>query len=384
MIRSFLDQDLYTFTVGQAIAEKHFGVPVSYTFRDRNRSRYNQTFLNKLQDALWDMNYLKMHTDEALYLKSLKFLNPSYVDSLQSYRFDPSEVNCFLDDDDCLNLTIKGPWERTVYWEVPLLATISELYFKHCDTNWENDIAVQVAQLQQKSKNLANCYYADFGTRRRRNFETQELVVRELLNKPGFRGTSNVHLARIYGTRPIGTMSHQWIMGVSALVGLRHANKFALTEWSEVFKGDLGIALPDTFGTAAFFEDFDGYLARLFDGVRHDSGDPFEFGEKVIAHYEKLNIDPKSKVIVFSDGLTDILGAQLSKHFEGRIKISLGIGTFLTNDFPNSKPLNIVIKLASCMGIPVVKLSDFISKATGDKDALRVAKWVFFNTPLDA
>ena len=303
MIRSFLDQDLYTFTVGQAIAEKHFGVPVSYNFRDRNRSKYNQLFLTKLEETIQNMRYLSLASEEALYLKSLKFLNPSYVDSLLSYRFDPSEVRCSLDSDNCLNLNINGPWERTVFWEVPLLATISELYFKYCDTNWENNLDIQLAQLQQKANTLANCYYADFGTRRRRNFGTQELVVKELLNKPGFRGTSNVHLARIYGTRPIGTMSHQWIMGISAIVGLRHANKFALTEWSEVFKGDLGIALPDTFGTAAFFEDFDGYLARLFDGVRHDSGDPFEFGEKVIAHYQKLNIDSKSKVIVFSDVL---------------------------------------------------------------------------------
>ena len=165
---------------------------------------------------------------------------------------------------------------------------------------------------------------------------------------------------------------------------MRHANKFALEDWGDVFKGNLGIALPDTFGSAAFFEDFNGYLARLFDGVRHDSGDPYVFGEKVIAHYRNLRIDPLSKVIVFSDGLNPELGADLTRYFAGRIKVSLGIGTNLTNDFLNSKALNIVIKLATCNGVPVVKLSDVMTKAIGDKDALRVARWIFNQTPLDA
>jgi nicotinate phosphoribosyltransferase len=178
-------------------------------------------------------------------------------------------------------------------------------------------------------------------------------------------------------------MSHQWIMGVSAIDGLRRANREALRRWNRTYRGNLGIALTDTFGTKAFFEDFDGELARLYDGVRHDSADPFVFGDSVIEHYHKVRINPAYKIIVFSDSLDVSKVLAIRKYFAGRINVAFGIGTYLTNDFAGSDALNIVIKLLKCNGIPVVKLSDVLTKAMGDKDALRVARWTFMNQPLD-
>jgi len=176
--------------------------------------------------------------------------------------------------------------------------------------------------------------------------------------------------------KPIGTMAHEWIMGVSALEGLRHANRFALHKWKDVYKADLGIALTDTFGSDAFWEDFDLELAKVYDGVRHDSGDPLIFGEMAIKHYESLGIDPKSKTIVFSDGLNVDKALEIQKFFEGRIKTSYGIGTHFTNDF-ETPALSMVIKLRSIDGIPVVKLSDESGKETGDERALEIANWTF-------
>jgi nicotinate phosphoribosyltransferase len=172
-------------------------------------------------------------------------------------------------------------------------------------------------------------------------------------------------------------MAHEWVQGVSALVGLRYANRFAMEAWNDVYNGDLGIALADTFGSNAFFRDFDGRLARMFDGVRHDSGNPFSFADQAIYHYERLRIDPKSKTIVFSDSLDVDKCVELQKAFGDKIKLSFGIGTHLTNDVPGTTPTNIVIKLTGIDGIPVVKLSDDMRKAIGDPKALDIALWTF-------
>lgn len=386
-MKSMFDDDLYKFTMLQAVLKKHPGTPVSYVFSNRRREgKFNDKFHDALRDQIKGMAELRATDGELTqFFGMCPFLDePSLRPFLANFRFNPDQIETTLKDNDLELRILESPWESAIRWEVPLLYTISELFFRYCDTNWTWNVEQQTKAIQSKAVTLAGCNFADFGTRRRRSYDVQDLVVKTFLSRKGFRGTSNVHLAMKHNTRPIGTMAHEWLMAISVLRGLRHANKFALTEWSDVFNGDLGIALPDTFGTKAFFEDFDGYLARLFDGVRHDSGDPYEFGEKVIAHYKKLGIDPTTKMIVFSDGLTSDLGSKLCVHFEGRIRVSLGIGTHFTNDFPNSKALNIVIKMATCLGIPVVKLSDVFTKAIGDKDALRVARWMFEQIPLDA
>jgi nicotinate phosphoribosyltransferase len=262
------------------------------------------------------------------------------------------------------------------------MAIVSELYFSWINPKWT--LENYENQTVNKALTLSSCNYSEFGTRRRRSYETQNSVIQTLKNKNGFQGTSNVHFAHMYDLRPIGTMAHEWIMGISALEGLQHANRHALRAWSKVFKGNLGIALTDTFGSDAFFEDFDGYTARLFDGVRHDSGDPHTFAEKTIKAYNKLHIDPLTKAIIFSDGLTPIDAIAIKNQWDKFIKVRFGIGTNFTNDFGSNSPaLNMVIKLTECAGVPVVKLSDTPSKAIGDPDALRVAKWTFFKIPLD-
>ena len=260
---------------------------------------------------------------------------------------------------------------------------ISELFFKHCDSTWDQDLDLQRKRIREKGARLEGHSFTDFGTRRRRSFEIQELVVKELTAFETFNGTSNVHLAHTCGVPPLGTMAHEWIMGISALESLRHANRYALRIWQEVYQGRLGTALTDTFQTDVFLHDFDAVLARLFDGVRHDSGDPLEFANKVIAKYVSLGIRPITKSIIFSDGLDIDRALEIAAALQGKIQFSFGIGTHLTNDFPGSKALNMVIKLSSCDRVPVVKLSDSPSKAIGDQDALRVARWTFLNQPLD-
>jgi nicotinate phosphoribosyltransferase len=361
--------------------------------------KFNGAAYNAIIDNIRHLATLKLTDSEYKFLENYKFLKVSYLKYLQNYTFKPEQVQVkFLDGD--LDIKITGPWHETILWEVPLMAIISEAYFDHVDTDWKNGVlrlegpgsmgwkesqynlaiekATKLAQMSDK--------FTDFGTRRRRSYEVQDLVVQAFKDSknPNFFGTSNVHFAHKYGLRAIGTMAHEWIMGVSALESLRYANKYALMKWIDTYEGNLGYALTDTFGTEAFFKDFDGNLGRLYDGVRHDSGCPFTFADKVIAHYEKIGIDPATKLIVFSDSLNVEKAIAISRHCDKRIRCSFGIGTYFTNDFGNtSKPLNMVIKLNTVEDIPVVKLSDDVKKATGDKDAVRVALWTFNKQPLD-
>jgi nicotinate phosphoribosyltransferase len=241
--------------------------------------------------------------------------------------------------------------------------------------NWGLSDQAQRARQKAKILNSYGCYFSEFGTRRRRSYMTQKIVVNELQSSPTFVGTSNVYLAMKFGVRFMGTQAHEWDSAIAVLEGMRHAPRFKMDKWVSVYGSNLGIALTDTFGTDVFLKDFDSYFARLYDGVRHDSGDPIEVGEKIIDHYRKLGIDPTSKMIVFSDGLTPSDAVKIAEHFAGSIKVSFGIGTNLTNDYAN--PLNIVIKLYSCDNIPVVKFSDVHSKQSGNLEALNVARWIF-------
>lgn len=385
ILKSILDTDLYKLTMQQAILHYRQNTPVEYMFYNRRKDRrFNNLFVKKLCDEIDRMRHLYLTNEEADWLKTnCPWLGKEYISYLGKYRYDPDEVTFDLSDGE-IELKINGDWERAVMWEVPLMAVISELYFKYCDINWNWDDKEQTEKLFTKAEVLFPTRYADFGTRRRRSYQSQDYVVKYFSKDwKSFFGTSNVHFAMKYKVRPVGTMAHEWIMGISATEGLLRANHRALSIWSEVYKGDLGIALTDTFGTEAFFKDFDGYLARLFDGVRHDSGDPYKFVDRVVEHYKSLGIDPKGRIIVFSDGLDAHKAYKLYHYCKDKILCSFGISTNFTNDIPNSKPLEMVIKLNKCNNVPVVKLSDVPTKSVGDKDALRVAKWTFFNTPLD-
>lgn len=383
IIKSILDNDLYKFTMQAAVLQYRQHVPVQYVFSNRRpEGKFNEVFLNALRNELDELPGLAATDEELEWLQQVfPYMTTQYIEYLRNYRFDPGEVDARIVDRE-LVLEINGAWDRTILWEVPLMSVISELFFIHCETDWHHNEATQRDALIQKGERLRNCTLADFGTRRRRLYAMQDLVVATLKQFPKFVGTSNVHLAHKHDVKPIGTMAHEWMMGLSALEGLRYANRHALRIWSNVYRGRLGIALTDTFGTDAFFKDFDDYFARLFDGVRHDSGDPLEFARKTVSHYKSLGIDPTTKTIVFSDGLDVDHALEIHNQLEGQIRISFGIGTHLTNDYPGSPALNMVIKLWSCNGDPVVKLSDVKTKQIGDKDALRVANWTFFSTPL--
>jgi nicotinate phosphoribosyltransferase len=299
---------------------------------------------------------------------------------LRGFQFDSNEVvELGVDHVGGLKIKIRGPWYRTIYWEVPLLALISELYFRMsgqtADRCFFNErLAEKVTMLSN-----ADCRFVDFGTRRRFSFAVQDKVVERLAQLcPGhFMGTSNVYLAMKHNLRPIGTHAHEWFMAHAAMFGPVMATRIALQSWSREFNGRLGTALTDTFTTDAFLRDFDHSYARQFDGVRQDSGDPFAIGWKLIIHYRTLGIDPKSKLVIFSDGLDAERAIQLQRTFGEHCKVSFGIGTNLTNDVGVS-PLNIVIKMSKCKvngrWLDAVKLSDSHGKHHGPAEAIALVK----------
>ena len=401
MIQSILDNDLYKLSMQMAVLELFPDAHVEYRFINRGRQRFNENFLKDIRKILdGHFPYIMLTDEEYSWRRSAcPFFKPMYLEYLKNYRFDPSEVRVELTEDSNLDLRIKGPWHSAILWEVALMSTVSELYFSTVEKSWKEqpfsdgsgeqivlDHYVEHIHSIGKELDRHDCLFTEFGTRRRRSFRLQDKVVEVLCGLPCFTGTSNVYLARKYGVRPVGTIGHEWIMGNSALMGLRRANYFAFDNWVKVYAGNLGIALSDTFGTDAFFADFDLRLSKLYDGVRHDSGDPFGFTDKVIEHYRSLGIDPMNKMLVFSDSLHAADVIRLKEHCANRIDCSFGIGTSLTNNqdfFRTSPPLNIVIKMHSINDIPVVKLSDSCEKETGDRDALRVANYIFGRKGLD-
>ncbi|MDQ1274717.1 MAG: nicotinate phosphoribosyltransferase [Euryarchaeota archaeon] len=400
MIESILDNDLYKFTMQMAVLELFPEAEAEYRFTNRGSQRFSEEFVEELRRVIdEEISGLKLTEDEYSWLgEHCPFLKPMYLEYLKNFRFKPEEVEICLTREKGLDMRIKGPWHSTILWEIVLMAAVSELYFTTIEKEWngseensdksESVLAAYGEKILEIGKVLEenNCFFAEFGTRRRRSFELHDQVMESLMQIKTLTGTSNVYFAKKYGVKPIGTVGHEWVMGTSALVGLRYANRFAFENWVEVYKGDLGIALTDTFGSEAFFKDMDLKLSKIYDGFRHDSGDPFAFVDRVIEHYRKMGIAPMKKVIVFSDALDAEAAVRLKKYCEGKINCSFGIGTSLTNNsefFRESPPLNMVIKLHSINGIPVVKLSDSPEKETGERDALRVANYIVGRKGLD-
>jgi len=377
MLKSILDTDLYKLTMQQAVHRLYPWAEAEYTFINRGGTEFPQGFAAKLRLAIEELASLRLTREEKTYLAATcPYLTPVYLDFLRSYRFNPSEVHISQPPHGNLSVSVRGPWYRTILWEVPLMAMISELYFQETMARANpRPVRQETNTLKGESFVKSGARLVDFGTRRRFSCQNQDEVLYDLLAVTGSTlvGTSNVYFARKYGIKPIGTHAHEWFMYHGAINGYRAANPTALDAWMRVYQGALGIALTDTYTTKAFFSIFDAVKSRLFDGARHDSGDPFDFADAAVAHYEKLLIDPFSKTSVFSDGIssTDTV-ARLQRHCAGRIKTSFGIGTFLTNDV-GVTPLNIVIKMTSCREhpnnrwVPTVKLSDAEGKHTGDK-----------------
>jgi nicotinate phosphoribosyltransferase len=379
-----LDDDLYKFTMQCAILDLFPSATAKYKFTNRGKQRFNKDFKEALIDQIYGFKDLKLTLDEYAWLKDrCPYMKPWYYDYLLNYRYQPEEVEVSLSDDNNLVIDIDGKWCETVLWEVKLMAVISQLYFQMIDHNWNMDGQEKLAKTKAETLTNNGCNYTDFGTRRRRNAYTQEIVVKTMKPYSGFMGTSNVKLAHNYDVKPIGSYAHEWVMGNAVLESLQHPDYYAMNNWSKVFGAQLGIALTDTYGFDAFLKNFNIRFAKLFDGIRHDSGDEYEYTDKAIAHYKKLSINPLYKFIIYSNALDVHKCVELKKYCEGKINCSDGVGTKLTNDFEDSPALNMVIKLAEINGIPTVKLSDDKGKEMGDKDAVRVMKWIHKSEKLD-
>ena len=402
IIKSMLDDDLYKWTMQMAFMELFPNAVGEYRFNNRGSHRFNQDFLDTLNFQIQNVFPELRATDAEVewFGKVCPFLKPWYLDTLRNFRYDPKGVECSLDEDSNLVWNAKGLVCEKMMWEVKMMATISEIYFKTIDTDWS--MAGQADLARQKANELAlnGCTFIDFGTRRRRNYTTQDIVVANMKDfvpanvkggKCGFVGTSNVYLSHKHGLVPKGTQAHEWFMAMQALEGIRNSNYYALNNWVRVYNGDLGIALTDTLGTEQFLKNFGVRYSKLFDGVRWDSGDPYWYTDRIIAHYKSMKIDSSDKTIVYSNALDNKRAIEIQQYCEPLpIKTAYGIGTFFTNDFRKlsalnitSKALNMVIKLWAINGIPVVKTSDDVGKIMGDPDAIRVTRWMVNGTPLD-
>ncbi len=382
IIKSILDNDLYKFTMQHAVMELFPYAKAKYQFINRGSNKFPDGFADKLRNQIQEMSGLALTRDEKeFFQKKCYYLPPTYFDFLQGYRYDPDEVKVWQQGGD-LYIEVEGYWYRTILWEVPLMALISELYFKEIGAKpWPEQKIIDVVREKAEFYNALGITYADFGTRRRYSLENHDRVVRTLAQygKPAFVGTSNVYFAYKYNLTPIGTQAHEWFMFHAAKYGFKVANELALEHWAQVFQGSLGIALADTFTSKAFFQAFNMKLAKLFDGVRQDSGDPIEFAQMAIDHYKKLRIDPTTKTIIFSDSLNPQRVKEIVDFARGKIRVSFGIGTNFTNDV-GVEPLNIVIKMIAAQPkdtdywIPTIKLSDDRGKYTGDPEMIEIAK----------
>ncbi|SHM16419.1 nicotinate phosphoribosyltransferase [Vreelandella subglaciescola] len=386
IITSLLDTDWYKLTMMQGVHHKYANASVVWEFRCRNAEDLSP-YLDDIRAQVDGLRSLSLSEAESAYLGSFAYMSPDFIRFLELYRFCPEYVTMRMEGSD-LCIVIDGPWTHSILFEIVILAIISEVRNRVLYPHASVDQAV--TQLRDKfaalrrnytPEQLADFRLADFGTRRRLSQPVHEAVVQVLAEEfPGeFVGTSNVDIARRYGLAPMGTMAHEWVMAHQQLGSrLVDSQRAAFEAWVQEYRGHLGVALTDTITVDAFLADFDLYFAKLFDGLRHDSGDPLVFAEKCIRHYQKLGIDPMSKTLVFSDGLTFDVAMEIKEALEGRIRTSFGIGTSLTCDLPEVKPMNIVIKMISCNGQPVAKISDEPGKAaTHDPEYVHYLKSVF-------
>lgn len=382
IIQSLLDTDLYKFTMLQVVLHKFPQTHSVYHFRCRNLEDtvYPLTdILDDLNQQLDSLCQLKFKEDELLYLRSLRFIKSDFVDYLELFQLKRRFIKASIDEQGRLDIWIEGPMVQAMMFEIFVLAIVNELYFMRIRSDdvlaeGERRLQAKVELLKHYEKELKPhdppFLVSDFGTRRRYSFAWQKHVI-EVFNHASpdiFRGTSNVLIAKELGITPIGTMAHEFLQAFQALdVRLRDFQKAALETWVQEYRGDLGIALTDVVGMDAFLRDFDLYFAKLFDGLRHDSGDPYAWGDKAYAHYKKLKIDSKTKMLTFSDGLNLEKAWDLHQYFKDRFQVSFGIGTNLTNDLGQA-PLNIVLKLVECNGQSVAKISDSPGKTMTDND----------------
>ncbi|WP_302408905.1 nicotinate phosphoribosyltransferase [Comamonas kerstersii] len=383
IITSLLDTDLYKFTMMQAVLHQFPGAQVEYKFKCRNPGVQLAPYVQEIRDEVRALCQLQFQEVELAYLRSLRFVKSDFVDFLSLFRLNEKYITITPLDNGEIDISIKGPWLHVIPFEIPVLAIVNEVYFRN--TQPVPDFMEGRRRLDEKiallrGEGLEGLKIADYGTRRRFSRAWHEEVLRVLCAKLGtgaqrpepghgpgqFAGTSNVLYAMRLGITPLGTMAHEFLQACQALgPRLRDSQIFGLEAWAKEYRGDLGIALSDVYGMEAFLRDFDLYFCKLFDGARHDSGDPFVWGERMLEHYRKNRVDPLNKTLIFSDALTIPRTIELYQRFHGRCQLAFGIGTNLTNDL-GYEPLQVVIKMTRCNGQPVAKLSDTPGKSMCD------------------
>jgi nicotinate phosphoribosyltransferase len=379
IITSLLDTDLYKFTMMQVVLHQFPGAQVEYRFKCRNGGVDLAPHVPEIREEIRFLCSLHFQESELAYLRSMRFIKSDFVDFLGLFRLNVKYITVTPLANGEIDIVIVGPWLHTILFEIPVLAIVNEVYFRNTQRvpdflEGRQRLDLKISQL--RSEGLAELKIADYGTRRRFSRAWHEEVMRVLCARLGTQhspgggtgapgqlaGTSNVLFAMKLGLTPLGTMAHEYLQASQALgPRLRDSQTFAFESWAREYRGDLGIALSDVYGMTAFLRDYDLYFCKLFDGARHDSGDPFEWGERMLDHYSHNRVDPHTKTLIFSDGLTVPRTIALYQQFRGRCQLAFGIGTNLTNDL-GYEPLQIVIKMVRCNGQPVAKLSDTPSK----------------------
>ncbi|MEH4931777.1 nicotinate phosphoribosyltransferase [Enterobacter cloacae] len=384
VLHTLLDTDAYKLHMQQAVFHHYYDVDVAAEFRCRGDDLLG-IYADSIREQVDAMQHLTLQDDEYQWLSGLPFFKADYLNWLRDFRYKPEQVTV-TNDNGKLDIRLEGPWREVIMWEVPLLAVISELAhrYRSPETGVTQALAAQENKLAgfatlTDGLDMSRFRLMDFGTRRRFSRDVQQAIVQRLQQESWFVGTSNYDLARRLNLTPMGTQAHEWFQAHQQISpDLANSQRAALAAWLDEYPNQLGIALTDCITMDAFLRDFGPEFAERYQGLRHDSGDPVEWGEKAIAHYEKLGIDPMSKVLVFSDNLDLAKAVELYRHFSTRVNLSFGIGTRLTCDIPQVKPLNIVIKLVECNGKPVAKLSDSPGKTIcHDKAFVRALRKAF-------
>ncbi len=371
VITSLLDTDLYKFTMMQAVLHQFPGAQVSYKFKCRTPGVKLAPYVDEIRAEIRSLCKLQFTEQELAWMQAMRFIKSDFVDFLGLFRLNEKYIDVVALPNGEIDIQIHGPWLHTILFEIPVLAIVNEVYFRNTQpvpdyVEGRQRLDTKIVQLQEAD--LGDLKIADYGTRRRFSKAWHEEVLRVLTSRLGagangrFAGTSNTLFAMKLGLTPLGTMAHEYLQACQALgPRLRDSQVFGFETWAREYRGDLGIALSDVYGIEPFLRDFDMYFCKLFDGARHDSGDPFTWGERMIEHYKNNRVDPLTKILIFSDGLTVPRTIELYQRFRGRCQLAFGIGTNLTNDL-GYEPLQIVIKMVQCNGQPVAKLSDTPAK----------------------
>ena len=374
IITSLLDTDLYKFNMDQVIFHKHTDLNGEYHFKCRNKDViFTKEMLDEINSQIDHLCTLKFTNDELNYLRSIRFIKFDYVEFLRLWHPIRDYVTTKLSNDGTLTVIVKGPLFSAMQFEIYLLEIINEVYFR-MKYNYNELLESAKERLEEKIRKFnTNEYtfkFAEFGCRRRLSKEFMDYAIRRLKEScPNMVGTSDVYFAYKYGLTPIGTFAHEYVQMYQGIdsIPLAYTNHYALRDWYDEYKGDNGTALTDTLTTDLFLLDFDRSMVNNYTGVRHDSGDPYVWGDKIINHYKKYGVDPKTKMLLFSDSLDFDRAEALYRHFKDQIKVSFGIGTYVTND-TLVEALNIVIKLQYVNDRPVAKISDSETKTMCDDE----------------